>query len=336
MIPVALLPTLLQHTQEDFWFPSQAARGASMVDELYYFIFYVSLFAFIAIVLATVIFAVKYRRGKVGLNPEDSPHHSTSIEIVWSVIPSLFMVAMFWYGFQDYVQVRRVPANAYEIQAKAKKWDWKFVYPERVESFGGNIDMHDGGEGLVVPLGRTVSMRLESADVLHSLFIPNFRVKMDVVPGRYTYLWFEATELGEFPIYCAEYCGTRHSRMLAKVVVKTEEDFAAWLESQKVDLATLPPSEAGKILFDRNCQACHTTNGSAKVGPALNGKYGTVESLADGTSVTVDDNYIRESLLDPNAKIVSGFEGVSMNSFAGQLTDDEISFLIAYIKSLKN
>ncbi|MDA0667608.1 MAG: cytochrome c oxidase subunit II [Planctomycetota bacterium] len=334
MIPVALLPTLLQHTQEDFWFPTQAARDASLVDELYYFIFYVSLFAFIAIVLATAIFAVKFRRSKVGLVPEDSPHHSTSIEIVWSVIPSLFMVAMFWYGFQDFVATKQIPDNAYEIQVKAKKWDWKFVYPEGVESFGGNIDMNDGGEGMVVPLGRTISVRMESADVLHSFSIPNFRVKMDVVPGRYTYLWFIPTELGEYPLYCTEYCGTRHSRMLGKVVVKSEEDYAVWLEDQVIDLATLPPAEAGFEVWKKNgCAACHSTAGVNGIGPFLNNRYGTTETLTDGTSVTVDDNYIRESILDPNVKVVAGFSPV-MTSFAGQLNDDEISYLIAYLKSL--
>ncbi|MHC4380853.1 MAG: cytochrome c oxidase subunit II, partial [Planctomycetota bacterium] len=229
MIP-ALIPLLLQHTEGDFWFPSQASRNASVVDELFYFIFYVSLFAFIAIVLATAIFAVKYRRGKVGMEPEDSPHHSTSIEIVWSVIPALFMVVMFWYGFKGYVDVRTVPDNAYEIQVKAKKWDWKFVYPEGIDSFGGNVDIKDGGEGMVVPIGRPVSVRLESSDVLHSFFIPDFRVKMDVVPGRYTYAWFEATKPGVYPLYCAEYCGTRHSRMLGQVRAVPEEEFQLWLE----------------------------------------------------------------------------------------------------------
>lgn len=335
MIP-ALLPMLLQHTEGDFWFPSQASRNATVVDELFYFIFYVSLFAFIAIVLATIIFAVKYRRGKVGMEPEDSPHHSTSIEIVWSVIPALFMVAMFWYGFKDYVNVRSIPDNSYEIQVKAQKWDWKYVYPEGVDSYGGNIDMDDGGEGLVVPMGRPVSVRLESADVLHSFFIPDFRVKMDVVPGRYTYAWFEATEPGTYPLYCAEYCGTRHSRMLGEVTVLGEEDFAIWLESQRIDLATLPPAEAGEILFQKNCLSCHTTDGTLKVGPPLDGKYGISETMADGTVITVDDNYIRESILDPQAKIVVGFEGVTMNSFAGQFTDEEISYLIAFLKSLKN
>lgn len=334
MIPTALISVLMQHSEGDFWFPSQASKNASSVDELFYFIFYVSLFAFIAIVLATAIFAVKYRRGKVGMNPEESPHHSTSIEIVWSVIPAALMVAMFWYGFKGYVEARSVPADAYEIQVKAKKWDWKYVYPEGVESWGGNPDIEDGGEGLVVPVGKPVSIRLESADVLHSFYVPEFRVKMDAVPGRYTYLWFEATEVGTYPLYCTEYCGTKHSRMLGKVVVKSEEDFQTWLKAQEVDLATMPPIEAGQMVWQKNgCAACHSIEGVAGVGPALNGVYGKTETLLDGSTVSVDDNYLRESILDPNAKVVEGY-APAMPAFAGILSDDEISYLIAYIKSL--
>lgn len=335
MIPTAMISVLLQHSEGDFWFPSQASKNASSVDELFYFIFYVSLFAFIAICLATAIFAWRYRRSKVGMNPEDSPHHSTAIEIVWSVIPAALMVAMFWYGFKGYVEARSVPADAYEIQVKAKKWDWNYVYPEGVESYGGNADMNDEGEGLVVPVNTPVSIRLESADVLHSFYVPEFRVKMDVVPGRYTYAWFEAIEEGTYPLYCTEYCGQKHSRMLGKVVVKSQEDFQVWLKAQEVDLATLPPAEAGALLFKKNCASCHTVDGKLSVGPPLNAKYGTQEKLADGSSVTVDDNYIRESILDPDAKVVDGFQGVSMTSFANQFSDDEISYLISYIKSIK-
>ena len=326
------LLALPQSGAETFWFPSQASTGASRVDDLFYFIFYVSLFAFIAIVLATIIFSLKYSRSRVGIDPEDSPHHSTKIEIVWSVIPSLFMVAMFWYGFKDFVDRRNPPADAYQIDATAQMWSWNFKYPNGAESFGGDVAI-DKGDGLVVPINQPVLMRLESTDVLHSFFVPAFRVKQDAVPGRYTYVWFEATEIGEFPLYCAEYCGSRHSRMLAKVNVLSQEDFDAWL-AKTVDISSLPPIERGEKLFGaKGCTACHTTTGVAGIGPALNGLYGKQETLMDGTQVTVDDNYIRESLLDPQAKIVEGF-GPTMTSFAGQLSDDDVSAIIAYIKSL--
>ena len=326
------LLALPQNGAETFWFPSQASTGAARVDDLFYFIFYVSLFAFIAIVLATIIFSLKYSRSRVGMEPEDSPHHSTKIEIVWSVVPALFMVAMFWYGFKDFVDRRNPPANSYQIDAVGQMWSWTFKYPNGATSMGGNTDI-DKGEGLVVPLGQPVVMRLESKDVLHSFFVPAFRVKQDAVPGRYSYVWFEATEIGEFPLYCAEYCGSKHSRMLATVKVVSQADFDIWLASA-ADISDLPPVERGEKLFSINgCIACHDVSGVNGLGPALNGKYGTQESLMDGTSVTVDDNYIRESLLDPQAKIVTGYT-TPMTSFAGQLSDDDISAIIAYIKSL--
>lgn len=326
------LLALPQSGAETFWFPSQASTGASRVDDLFYFIFYVSLFAFIAIVLATIIFSLKYSRSRVGIEPEDSPHHSTKIEIVWSVIPSLFMVAMFWYGFKDFVERRNPPADAYQVEAVSQMWSWTFKYPNGAISTGGNPAI-DEGEGLVVPVNKPVVMRLESNDVLHSFFVPAFRVKQDAVPGRYTSVWFEATEIGEFPLYCAEYCGSKHSRMLATVKVVSQEDFDAWLEAA-IDDSDLSPEERGKKLFAVNgCVACHSTAGVAGIGPALNALYGKEETLVDGTKVTVDDNYIRESLLDPQAKVVAGF-GPTMASFAAQLDDDDISAIIAYLKSL--
>ena len=324
---------MLQHQKEDFFFPIQASENAAAADFIFYFIFYVSLFAFIAIVLATAIFAWRYRRSKVGVNPEDSPHHSTKIEIVWSVIPSLFMVAMFWYGFEDYTDRRTPPADCYEIQAKGSKWKWAFDYPNGASSFGFIDKGEYQGKGLYVPIGTNVKIRIESSDVLHSLSIPAFRVKMDAVPGRYTYLWFNATELGSFPIFCTEYCGTMHSRMLSYVHVVPQDEFDVWVKDNQED-PNATPQVKGENLFNKNCLVCHATDGGKKVGPALNALYGTTENLAGGGTAVVDDNYIRKSLLDPNADIVAGFEGVPMTSFAGQLSDDDITNITAYLKSL--
>ncbi|MDP7061426.1 MAG: cytochrome c oxidase subunit II [Planctomycetota bacterium] len=327
------LLALPQSGAETFWFPSQASTGASRVDDLFYFIFYVSLFAFIAIVVATIIFSLKYSRSRVGMEPEDSPHHSTKIEIVWSVIPALFMVAMFWYGFKDFVDSKNPPVDAYQIEAVSQKWSWTFNYPNGAITTGGNPAI-DEGEGLVIPVNKPVVVRLESTDVLHSFFVPAFRAKMDAVPGRYTYVWFEANEIGEFPLYCAEYCGSKHSRMLATVKVVSQEDFDTWA-ADAIDDSDLSPEERGKKLFAvKGCIACHSTAGVAGIGPALDGLYGKQETLVDGTKVAVDDNYIRESLLDPQAKVVEGYANVPMTSFAGQLDDDEISAIIAYLKSL--
>ena len=170
-----LLSMMFQHQKEDFFFPSQASENAATVDFIFYFIFYVSLFAFITIILATAIFAWRYRRSKVGMTPEDSPHHSTTIELVWSIVPSIFMVMMFWYGFEDYTERRTAPSDSYEIQAKASKWQWEFVYPNGATSYGFVDAGEYLGKGLVVPFGKNVRIRLESSDVLHSFSVPNFR-----------------------------------------------------------------------------------------------------------------------------------------------------------------
>jgi cytochrome c oxidase subunit 2 len=328
----SFLSMLLQHQREDFFFPIQASTNAAAADFIFYFIFYVSLFAFIAIVLATAIFAWRYRRSKVGVVPEDSPHHSTKIEIIWSVIPALFMVAMFWYGFEDYTDRRTAPADSYEIHATASKWQWEFDYPNGASSYGFVDAGEYQGQGLVVPIGRNVKIRLEATDVLHSFSVPAFRVKMDAVPGRYTDLWFNATELGDFPVFCTEYCGTKHSRMLSYVHVVSEEDFDKWLADNKLD-PNATPAEKGESLFNAKCSACHSVDGSVKVGPALNALYGMEETLSDGSKVLVDDNYIKKSITNPAAEIVAGYEGVVMQP--DLLNDEETSFVIEYLKTLK-
>jgi len=328
----ALLRIAAQAQQDgDFFFPVQASANAGDVDAIYYFIFWVSAVSFALIVSATIFFALKYRRTKVGLNPEDSPHHSTSIEIVWSVIPTLFMIVMFKWGFDDYVERRTPPDNAYTVSVHAQKWVWSYSYPEGAETVSGWLG--GTGEGLVVPINTPVRLRIDSADVLHSYFVPAFRIKMDAVPGRYTYAWFEATAIGTYPVFCAEYCGTRHSRMLSQVQVLSQEDFDAWMAKQG-NLADLPPVEAGQKLFERKCASCHHLDGTRLIGPPLNGKYGTEESLEGGLTATIDDNYLRESILEPAAKIVAGYPN-AMTPFAGQLSEDEISWLITYIQSVK-
>ena len=330
-----LLSMLFQHQEGDFFFPSRASENAGVVDWIFYFIFYVSLFAFIVIVLATIIFAIRYRRTKVGMNPEDSPSHSSAIEILWSVIPAIPMVLMFYWGFEDFVDRKTPPANSYEIQVKAYKWQWEYVYPGGVTSYGGHDSVvasgQESGEGLVVPVNTNIKLRIESSDVLHAFSVPAFRIKMDAVPGRYTYAWFKATELGEFTIFCAEYCGTRHSRMLSKVTVLPEDEYQEWIQNNKFD-PSLAPNVRGKKLFAAKCTACHPSDGSPGIGPGLKGLYGKDEQLADGSVIKADENYIRRSVLDPQADVVAGYENILMPSFAGQLSDQELSDILEYIK----
>lgn len=311
-------------------FPPAASHNAGYSDWVFYFIFWTCLVVLVLVCVATIWFAIQYRRSKVGLMPQDSPHHSTTLEIVWSVVPSFFLVAMFWYGFKDYEDRRNIPEDSYEIQTRGQKWSWTFTYPNG----------HETNE-LHVPPGTPVRLRIESSDVLHSVFIPAFRVKMDAVPGRYNWLWFDANvpKGGQpeiFPMYCTEYCGQQHSQMDAKVVVhETRAAFDAWLAKES-DITNLPLEERGLRVFrTAGCVACHNLDNPAPItGPSFFQMWGTQRQLADGTSVTFDENYVRESILNPNTKLSAGFAANLMPAnFAQTLNDDKISWLIALIKS---
>ncbi|WP_010587461.1 cytochrome c oxidase subunit II [Schlesneria paludicola] len=306
-----------------FWFPAPSSTIAGEIDSLFNFILSLSAFFFVLIVGLMLIFVIKYRR-RPGYVQGSAPDHNDTLEIVWSVIPALLSVLIFYRGFVGYLDARTPPAETYEIKVNAKKWSWAFQYPN------GYID-----NDLHLPVNRAIKLTMTSEDVIHSLFIPAFRTKMDIVPGRYTTMWFNPTREGEFPLLCAEYCGTKHSDMLANVVVHPSGEFERWLEQASNLLATLPPVEAGKILYTRRgCVQCHTLDGTAKVGPSFKASFGTKQSLADGTSVEIEENYIRESILDPLKKVRAGFRPV-MPSYKGQLKDPEIDAIIEFIKSLK-
>ena len=321
----ALTSFLLQQQESEggFFFPPAASDLAVQSDDLFFTILYLSGFFFALIVLATIYFVWKYHHKK-SPEPQPSPIHSNSIEITWTVIPTLLLAWLFMQGFDGYMERRTPPPDAYEIHAQGQKWSWNFTYPDGTES-----------SVLHLPLGKAVRVNLGSSDVIHSLFIPAFRVKMDAVPGRYEFLWFTPTMEGEFEVFCAEYCGTSHSAMITTAVVHPQAEFDAWLEEAGDFISKLPPVEAGKRVFDsKGCGACHSTTGVAGIGPALNGTFGTERKFSDGTTVTMDRNYIRESLLEPSAKISDGFQPI-MPTFQGQLDDDKIRVLVEYIKSLQ-
>lgn len=306
-----------------FWFPSQSSSVASEVDNLFYFILSLSAFFFVLIVGLMLIFAIRYRK-RPGYAHVESPDHNDPLEITWSVIPSLLVILIFFRGFTGYLDLRTPPAETYDIKVIAKKWAWAFEYPN------GHIDNE-----LHFPVNRAVKLTMMSEDVIHSLFIPAFRTKMDVVPGRYTTMWFNAIEPGEFQLYCAEYCGTKHSDMLAKVVAHPAGEFEPWLVVASDLFIDHTPVEVGKILYEkRGCIQCHTIDGTAKTGPSFKGSFGTERKLTDGSSVVMDENYIRESILEPLKKIHQGYRPV-MPSYKGQLKDKEIDAVIDFIKSLK-
>jgi cytochrome c oxidase subunit 2 len=239
------------------------------------------------------------------------------------VVPLLICIALFVWGFQGFVNLRTPPKGALEIHVTGQKWRWLFQYPHGTEDV------------LHVPVNRDVRMIIQSADVLHSLFIPNFRVKMDAVPGRYTDLWFHATKTGEFPILCAEYCGTSHSDMLTKVVVHEPGGYEKWQKDMIAEQDKIEPVKLGGLMYQKQgCAACHSVDGSRGIGPSWKGIFGKPEKLSGGASVVVDENYIRESITDPAAKIVDGY-APSMPTYQGKLNDRQLSGIIEYIKTLK-
>ena len=308
-----------------FWMPSAAATQAEVVDLLYYFLYYVSLASFVVIMAVLLYFVVTYRAKSKGERAVSPGGHNTLLEIGWTIPPAIVSVFVFVVGAKGFIDMKSPPADSMEIQVTAYKWAWQFTYP------GGHKDPN-----LHVPPNRPVRLVMSSDDVLHSFFIPSFRIKQDIVPGRYTETWFKAVESGEFQIFCTEYCGTKHSEMLAKVTVhESEEDYQKWLDSQQNILDQLPPEQAGEKLIAANgCTACHSLTGVKGVGPSFKGQWGTERAFADGTKAIMDENYVRSSILNPTGQVVAGYAPV-MPTFQGKLKDREIDAIIAYLKTLK-
>jgi cytochrome c oxidase subunit 2 len=286
------------------------------------FVLYISLFFFALIVAAMVFFAIRYRR-RGDSAAKDAPAHSTALEITWSVIPLIIVGVIFFYGMKGFISMNTPPSGAFEVSVIGQKWQWFFTYPN------GRTDSE-----LHVPVDRPTVLTMTSEDVIHSLFIPAFRMKKDVVPGRYTKAWFEPNQTGSFPILCTEYCGTGHSNMFSTIHVQTEADLKKYLQRNIHEEGS--PVEVGELLYQRKgCQQCHTTDGSYAIGPSFKGIFGHTVKLKSGESVTADENYIRESILEPFAKVVDGYDAV-MPTYKGKLTDQDITAIIAFIKSLSD
>lgn len=302
--------------------PPQATEVAKSVDALYEFLLIVSFISCVLVIGGLILFAIKYRRqGENDKTPYIS--HNTTLEFLWSFIPFvIFMVAFVW-GWIVYHDLRRMPEGALEIAVHAQKWDWTFVYKS-----GRRVAAE-----FTVPVNRDVKLLMTSSDVLHSFFVPAFRVKQDVVPGRYAALWFNANREGSFQVFCTEFCGDKHSAMLAKVHVVSQEKYEEWLAAEPYK--GLSSVEIGAKVFGSRCVACHTLSAKANVGPGFLGLFGREEKMADGSTVVADENYIRESILNPNAKIVAGFPAGVMPTFQGQLSEEEMMGIIDYLKTLK-
>ena len=313
-----------------------ASNHAASLDGLYVFLTVVCGISFVLVIGAMFYFMAKYK--KRSDNDKTSPlTHNGMLEFGWSAIPAVFLMLFFIWGELDFVKLSAPPADAIDVRVTGQKWYWTIEYPGRPVAATTTVLDGEIAPLLIVPKGKPVRLTMTSKDVIHSFYIPAFRVKKDVVPGRYTTLWFEAIEIGTFPVFCTEYCGDEHSSMLAVVEVVEPEDY-----EERVRQATTLEQGAGetleqfgeKVYKSFACNSCHNTDASVKVGPGFGGLFGKTESFTDGSSLAVDENYIRESIYQPNAKVVAGFTP-QMPSFAGQINDDQMNALIAYIKSLK-
>ena len=301
-------------------FPEQASTLAPRVDNLYFFIIAVTAFFAVLVSVVVVVFAVKYRTNDP-LAVGARIHGSIPLELGWSIIPFLISIVIFAWAADVFFDIYRPPDQTIEIYATGKRWMWKFQH----------IDGQNEINELHVPLGRAVKVTFTSEDVLHSLFFPAFRTKADAIPGRYSSVWFSATKLGEFHIFCAEYCGTRHSGMVGKVVVMEPAAYQAWLTGSVVGGSL---SKRGEQLFsDLSCNTCHRNDGSGR-GPSLVNKFGQPQKLVDGTSVTMDEAYVRESILTPQVKVAAGYNPL-MPTFQGLLSEENVIALVEYVKTLK-
>ena len=299
-------------------FPEQASNLAPEVDNLYFFITAVTAFFAVLVVILVIVFAIKYR-DKTGEKVGAPITGSIPLELGWSIIPFVISMAIFAWSTIVFFHLVRAPEQTLEIYSTGKRWMWRFQH----------LDGASEINALHVPLGRPVKVIFTSEDVLHSLFILAFRVKADAIPGRYSSIWFTATRAGEYHLFCAEYCGTKHSGMIGTVTVMEPGDYQAWLSGG----GGVTMAARGEQLFQQlGCIGCHLNDGSGR-GPSLAGKFGAQETLANGTTITVDDTYIRESILTPQAKLVAGY-GPLMPTFQGLVNEDGVMSLIEYIKSL--
>jgi cytochrome c oxidase subunit II len=321
-----------------FWMPKSVNVAADDSDMMFYAVLALSVFFFFGIAAAVVYFVIKYRH-RPGHKPQPSAAHNDAMEITWTVIPTIITVFLFWYGWRSYIHVVTPPQKAVEINVLAWRWNWQFTHQNGVT----DSDLH-------VPVNTPVRLVMTSKDVLHAFYAPAMRVKQDIIPRRYTYAWFQATKPGTYRLTCAEYCGTAHAQMAcqqedkhtgaclrrAVVVVHQPGDYERYLADMEQNAFKGDPKDIGAKLFDKKgCNACHTIDGTARVGPTFKqpGTWGTEIDIAGG-KVKMDENYVRESMMSPQAKSRAGFPP-SMPSFEGQLKEKEIEGLIAFIKSLK-
>jgi cytochrome c oxidase subunit 2 len=301
-------------------FPEQASTMAGRVDNLYFFLLAIAAFFSLLIAGLIVYYATKYHRKR----PDEvgaAVHGGMVLELTWTIVPFLITMVIFVWGASVYVAMARPPQETINIYVVGKQWMWKFQH----------LDGQREIDELHVPVGRDVKLIATSEDVIHDFFVPAFRMKADVIPGRYVSLWFQATKPGRYHLFCAEYCGTRHSGMIGEIVVMEPTEYQTWLSggAQEGSLAS-----AGEKLFqDLACNTCHRPDAQGR-GPVLQGLFGKTVTLQTGQTITIDEAYVRESILHPTAQVVAGFQPI-MPTFQGLVTEEQLLELIEYVKSLK-
>jgi cytochrome c oxidase subunit II len=304
---------------EIVWFPHQASTTARSVDNLFWFLFIVCGSVGLLVAGLLITFAVRYRR-QPGTPTPGPMKGNVPLEIFWSTTPMAIFIVMFVWGAMVYFDAYRAPDNATVIYVVGKQWMWKFQHPQ------GQREINE----LHVPAGRPFKLMMTSEDVIHSFFVPDFRIHMDVLPDRYTTVWFHATRPGTYHLFCSQYCGTNHAGMIGRVVVMEQADYENWLQQ---NAEGSPAIEGRKTFLKYRCISCHSADAEARA-PVLEELFGKRVILRDGRTVIADEHYLRESMLDPGAKIVVGYENI-MPTFKGQLDEQEIIELIAFIQSLK-
>jgi cytochrome c oxidase subunit 2 len=311
--------------------PPQGSEYAKEVDFVYMALFWLSVILFLGITISALYFAWRFRYVPGRVTPHQT--HNTKLEVIWSVLPLILCVGIFFVGLHGYMNYSVAPGEAMEISVTAKQWLWTFEYPDGSRTIN---DLH-------LPVNKPSKFVMTSEDVLHDFYVPDMRVKHDVIPGRYTEIWFTPTILGKTNFTCAEYCGKDHSGMKGVLTVENDADFAKFLETGGTEWEdyfkgtdpTKTPADWGKLQWERKgCNSCHNVDGTKSKGPSWKGIWMKEETLNNGSKVLVDEAYLRESMMNPQAKVVQGFDPI-MPTFQGLLKENEIKGLVAYIQSLK-
>ncbi len=324
---IPTIPALVADLHDSFFFPPKASTFAEETDSFFMAILWISLFFFVLVVGVMIYFVMQYRR-RPGYKGDSGALHNNALEITWTVIPTLIVIWIFARGVYGYMDMVSPPPDTIDINVTARKWDWSFQYPNGAIS-----------DELHIPNNRAIRLRMRSVDVLHAFYVPAFRAKADVVPGRVTSMWFQPILEGTYDLFCAEYCGDQHSEMIKRqgVHVTSQEEYEAWL-AEAAKPPTHPVAHGFWLYERRGCKSCHSVEPDKRiVGPSFAKSYGESVPLVTGESVPFDENYVRESILNPQVKSRAGYQNASqMPSFQGQLTEEEISALTAFLQAMSD